>query len=214
MHVKFILFESGSGGNFLARVLTLDPSTVNLGDECSTVEQRLARYRYDTPLFGPDKTYNAMLPSNLSYWVDIELNQYYFPFTRGIPELCELNKLVVEPIHSRNFDDKLLLLGKDDIVEFYYIDPSDCDEWIKDQIHHKISGQRTFSESDYNQNIDHLYKLSQQYNMQPISLAAILKDQVSFINEYLRICDIMNLIPHCAEAEIIYKTWKATWKTA
>ena len=58
MNVKLIVFTRGSGGNFLARVLTLDESTAPMGGGMPTTEERYNRYLYSNVDSKIKKSYN------------------------------------------------------------------------------------------------------------------------------------------------------------
>lgn len=202
MKVNIVLFDRGSGGNFLSRVLTLDPTTVPLGnlDHCSP-EQRCEYYCYKTPT-GP---LNTALPSGLSTWVDTELNQFYFPFTRGMEQLTQLNQTVVEPMHPDHYSNKIQLLGPDDQVSVYYIDPTHCEDWIAAQVKHKIFSNRVHCI------VPDLKTVINGLDAHPISLEQIIKSESTFVEEYVKICSSMNLISYTDLALRIYKTWRTTW---
>lgn len=88
MNVKLVIYPHGAGGNFLARILTLDKTVFPMGD-ChvnSSPKFLVDYYKYDNISLG-ENTYNEMLPNGLSKWVDIELNEYY--------KLCDLFKITV-----------------------------------------------------------------------------------------------------------------------
>lgn len=204
MKVNIILFDRGSGGNFLARVLTLDPSTVALGNlNNSSPEQRCDYYCYKLPT-GP---LNTLLPNGLSTWVDAELNQFYFPFTRGIEQLLNLNQTVIEPMHPDHYANKLQLLGPDDQVNVYYIDPSNCEQWIAAQVRHKIDARRVQPLPVQ----PGLAEVINRLDAHPISLEQMIKSELTFVDEYVKICNSMNLISYADLALRIYKTWRTTW---
>ena len=46
MIANIILFVAGSGGNFLARILTLDPATIPIGGDGETASERSELYHY------------------------------------------------------------------------------------------------------------------------------------------------------------------------
>lgn len=202
MIVNLILFNRGCGGNFLARVLTLDPSTVCLGKEnFNTPAERCEYYCYQDSAV----PFNTPAGNGLSVWVDKELNYFYFPFTRGFEELLQLNQTVIEPIHPDHYNNKLQLLGQDDSVFLYYIDPAGCDTWVLNQIKHKISLSAT--QPKHNALSDILNSTAAQ----PISLNQILHSETTFVDEYIKICNNMKLNSYPDLALRIYRTWKKTW---
>jgi len=206
MQVKIILFPRGAGGNFLARVLTLDPATVPLGSEnCSTSQQRCEQYCYtniDTP-------FNRRLSNGLSSWVDTELNHFYFPLTRGFEELISLDQIVVEPIHPDHYSQKINLFGESDEIELYYLDITGCKEWVHDQVTHKISDT---ADHTLEFELESLNTMIKDLSPTPISLLQILKSESTFGDEYIKLCNSMKLNSYPELALTIYRSWKNTWK--
>jgi hypothetical protein len=214
-----MVFVKGSGGNFLARVLTLDPATVPLGgtvDNSSlTTPERLDRYRYNDQFY--TKQFNKPSGNNgLSHWVNMELNQYYFPLTMGVEKLIDLNLTVVEPIHPEHFEQKLQYFGVDDQIKFCYIDPLDCHSWIVDQRFHKgvcsANTSRVAAEKQVFDDCKHLQQIVTD-EFVPVNLKNILLSGQDFLNEYDKICKHLNILSFPTEALEIYQTWKKTWKT-
>jgi hypothetical protein len=207
MKVNVILFNQGSGGNFLSRVLTLDPKTVCLGaDIIDTAEQRCEYYCYDPPTIAP----NTHAKNGLSVWVDQELNKFYFPFSRGIEKLIELDKLIIEPMHPSHWDTKRQLLGIDDQIDLYYIDPNGCESWIKNQVRHKIYSPGNI-EQEFQKQITALNSILQHNNAQAISLKNILDNDQSFLWECEKICNTLEVEFYSSLALKIYKSWRRTW---
>ena len=108
MKANIICFLKGSGGNFLARVLSLDTTTVPLGgivdDSQVDLQQRLERYDYTKFL---DMNFSQMQSNGLSNWVDQELTHLCFPLAMGFEKLAKLNLDIVEPIHPEHFEEKI-----------------------------------------------------------------------------------------------------------
>jgi hypothetical protein len=202
MKINIVLFNRGSGGNFLARVLTLDPATVCLGkNNIESAVDRCNYYCYDAIAVPP----NTPAGNGLSVWVDKELNQYYFPLTRGIEQLVQLNQLIIEPIHPDHYQTKLQLLGPDDHAKLYYIDPTGCENWVAAQVRHKIMAniKQPLSED--------LNSIIEKQPAEAISLQKIIESEQTFLSEYVRVCNIMQLKSYPDLALKIYKTWQQTW---
>ena len=137
MIANIILFVAGSGGNFLARILTLDPATIPIGGDGETASERSELYHYSNIDKLLNKKYNNFNNNGLSDWVEIELNKMFFPMTLGVEKITKMNKILVEPIHPSHYETKLGYFGKDDILKILYIDPIDCEQWITTQRIHK-----------------------------------------------------------------------------
>jgi len=213
MIANLILFVPGSGGNFLARALTLDTATVALGGIDDNTEQRHNRYHYSNINNVLHRQYNTMSKNGLSSWVSIELEQMYFPLTQGIKTLIGLNKIVVEPMHPEHYETKLGYFGQDDTVNLFYIDPTDCAEWIAAQRIHKGARRQIESLSQtisrVNEEIVQLQRMCEHATA--ISLSAILKSQDDFLLEYQKTSLAMNLTTHNQYASSIYASWRETW---
>lgn len=211
MQVNIVVFPIGSGGNFLCRALTLDPATVPMGSLPldSDVKQRLKAYSYDNI---PSKQYNSFLNNGYSEWVDYELNHMYFPLTRGIPELEQSNKILVEFMHPDQLATKIQLFGPSDKINFSVVDIVGCRNWVVDHRLHK--GAYTDAQSvkkQTEQEYSATKLLIKKYNANTISLRKILYNEKSFINEYKKICDNLQLKCYPELAGLLYKTWKNTW---
>jgi hypothetical protein len=206
MNVNIILFDRGAGGNFLARVLTLDPVTVCLGkNNIASPTDRCDYYCYKELVVPP----NTLARNGLSVWVDAELNCYYFPFSRGIEQLVQLNQLIIEPMHPDHYEAKLQLLGSDDQTKLYYIDTTNCKNWVDAQIHHKITTDTKHWQSASQPDV--LTGIIEKQSAQAISLQKIIESELTFVHEYVRICNLMQLNSYPDLALKIYRTWHKTW---
>jgi hypothetical protein len=211
MNINIIIFCFGCGGNFLARVLTLDEKTVSLGKKNLTTKQRAEHYNYkniDNKISGQ---YNTFLPSGLSNWANIELNEMFFPLSRGVDTLVKLNLDIVEPMHPRHYEVKLNYFGVDDNINVLYIDPTDCIDWIVDQRIHKgayIDSIKNIKQSTLDE-IDILNQVKN--NAVPISLKNIISSDEKFLKEYYRACEVCNVKIFDSYALEIYKSWRRTW---
>jgi hypothetical protein len=204
MKVNIILFNRGSGGNFLARILTLDPTTVCLGSvDIDSAQDRCEYYCYSELTQPP----NTPLANGLSTWVDAELNRFYFPFTRGIEQLIKLNRTVIEPMHPDQYQVKSQLLGQDDQITLYYIDITGCESWVEKQIKHKIHpATRPAYWCDTTLN-----NIASSQQATPIKLKNIIESEYTFVSEYSKVCGLMKLKSYPDLALKIYKTWQKTW---
>ena len=210
MIVNLIIYNAGAGGNFLGRVLTLDQTTFPMGGidiDIPSTTDRFSRYYYDNK-FESIKS-NNILSNGLSCWVDYELNKYYFPLTSTMETLLEYNLKIIEPIHPHQIEEKINLFGKDDQIKFYYVDPTGCADWIHNQVQHKIDLNVTLDKVISGINLLDV-KLT-QYSCYPISLANIIKSRASFLKEYNKICNILEITAHNQYAIQIYNSWKKTW---
>lgn len=218
MKANIICFLKGSGGNFLARIFSLDTTTVPLGGMIDNglvdLLQRLERYDY-TKFFGMNFT--QVQNNGLSNWVNQELTHLYFPMALGFEKLVKLNLDIVEPIHPEHFEEKISYFGKDDKLTFVYVDPTNCVDWIVDQRYHKgvvlPNVPRSSVLASTLTDIEQLTLLRKKYNfVSSINLENILMSESSFLDEYKKTCDMFGLTVHEECALQIYRSWKLTWK--
>lgn len=210
MNIHLILFNRGAGGNFLARVLTLDPATVCLGSKnLESAWDRCDYYCYPEQLQSP----GAYHSNGLSAWTHNELNNFYFPFTRGMEQLVSLNKTVIEPIHPDHYDAKLQLLGTDDQAQLCYIEHRGCETWVQQQVGHKIlkSSVHDVEQDQQNQTAKLCDILKLNADTYPIHLADIIQSESAFLSEYARACKHIGLQSYPELALKIYQTWRNTW---
>jgi hypothetical protein len=209
MNVIVVVFNPGAGGNFLARIFTLDPVTFCLGSkDIDSPHERSKVYCYDEPT----GKLNANYKDGLSIWVYKELKEMYFPFSRGIENLVQSKQIVVEPMHPYHFHEKMKLLGPSDNVQFFFVDTQGCKQWVCDQIEHKILNGKYLKKhfSDYEKTLQDI--VSSNPSFTAINLSAIIESPETFVDEYVRICKLMNINYYPTLALDIYQSWKKTWK--
>jgi hypothetical protein len=219
MQIKIVFFVVGSGGNFLNRVLTLDPTTVPMGagqqQQHFCAEQRYQRYHYDRVKSHVGSNSNEMLANCLTRWVDHELNFMYFPLSMGMERLIQLDQMVIEMIHPHHWIEKQKLFGIDDRMQFFYIDPSACVHWVVDQCMSKVFPSGAQYErvlASVENSINQLQEIVSQLNtIETIYLDRIIGNEDSFLEEYQRICNSMALQSYTEYAKEIYRSWKTTW---
>lgn len=213
MNVDVILFSAGSAGNFLARVLSLDTTTVPLGalTDYNDVERRFNHYDYSRVIENIGTDFNNFLTNGLSKWVNYELNKMFFPLTRGIPELIKLNLRVIEPIHPQQLNHKMALLGKDDNINFSYIDITECIEWVTKQQIHKGAYKKFPTTHSTLDDLKNVTKCAIENNATSINLKNIILSEESFLKEYQKICAELNIKNYDLYAIGIYRSWKETW---
>jgi hypothetical protein len=217
MQAKIIFFIVGSGGNFLNRVLTLDPETVPLGgydnSDYLSAEQRAHKYHYDRIIESIGSKFNSVESDALTNWVKIELEKMYFPLSMGIGKLIEANQIVVEMIHPHHWPEKKELFGIDDDLEFFYLDVKDCERWVASQSLHKVLQNGCFDQvlEKVYQDQEYMLDLIKDLEVKPIYLKNILDSEESFIEEYCRICSMLELDSYPDLAVSIFKSWQLTW---
>lgn len=211
MKVTLIGFHRGSGGNFLARVLTLDDKTVPIGPNPNlNTKERLSFYRYEDKKFV--KPFNKIGSDGLSNWVRQELNEFYFPLTLGIEKLSQLQKHVIEPVHLDHMLTKCRYFGPDDEVEIVYLDPSDCIDWMSKQILHKINSNYEQIRNIKKNIFDDEKILIENFTIKhKIFLKDIISNEDTFLSCYIKICSIIGVRNYNSMALALYNDWRATW---
>lgn len=212
LDIGILLFNRGAGGNFLARVLTLDPTTVCLSAQnIDNVDERSQLYHYNSLKLSPHE-FSLPATDGLSRWVSYELFEMYFPLSRGVENLLELNLKVIEPIHPNHLMDKLNLFGSDDQIKIAIIENNDLN-WTYNQVLHKISknvSRQQFNKFiDMENNIIDNHRKIHQYIS--IKLSDIIGSQTNFIRAYHQLCEFFNVKFYDEHATEIRNSWKKTW---
>lgn len=200
-------YISGSGGNFLGRVFSLDENLVGMGSNGigSTLHERRNSYNYSTLPFAYNDYKNN--------WVKYELEVMHLPLAIGIEKLSQINARLVEPIEPELFYDKLDLFGSDDVLHHMHIDVSNCKDWVNQQKEHKrahvVRSEMIPVETD--NDIIKLDKVVKEFNSYPISLENIISSDNDFIKEYEKACKYCQIKNYNDIALEIYWSWKKTW---
>ena len=212
LDIGILLLNRGAGGNFLARILTLDPATVCLSAQnIDTTDGRCKLYHYDSIKLSPHE-FSLPATDGLSKWVSYELFEMYFPLSRGIENLSDLNLKVIEPIHPNHLIDKLNLLGPDDNVKIAIIENDEL-TWTYNQVLHKIN--KDVSKQQFDEIINMENKLIDNYKKVhlcfSIKLSDIIGSQTKFIDTYHQLCNFFDVKFYDEYATKIRNSWKKTW---
>ena len=205
--VYFIHYISGSGGNFLGRIFSLDENIIGMGSNglTSTLQQRRNTYNYSSLPFGRD--------SYKTNWVNYELQVMHLPLTLGIDKLSEINARLVEPVEPEVFYNKLDLFGYEDRLVHLHIDIANCVDWVNEQREHKHAHNLSVAEipGETESDIISLNQIVKDYNSYSINLKKIISSDEEFIQEYEKICRFCNIKNYNDIALEIYWSWKKTW---
>lgn len=219
MIANLIAFIPGSGGNFLARVLTLNETFVGLGPNGlgSSLLERKNQYNYENLKMLP-KDYNKRQPNNFSNWVLNDMENLYFPLKQGLENISKDSIQIIEPIHPDFYYQKLKLFGQSDYINHFYIDPTNCIEWINKQRLHKGAYYYTnaidlskYIQELTNLDLKNLNKIKNNFSSLPVYLEKIINSYSTFCQEYERICKILNISPLTEHTNTIYESWTRTW---
>lgn len=206
--VNFIHYISGSGGNFLGRVLSLDEGITGMGANgltSSTLDRQKA-YNYSTLLLKHE--------NYKTEWVNYELENMHFPLTLGIEKLSQANAKIVQPVEPFNFYDKLCLLDKDDKIKHFHIEPDNCIEWGNKQKIYKgahIVPDLAKVPLETSLQLSDLKKIIKKVNSYPIKLSNVISSEKGFTIEYEKACEFLETNSYTDIALEIYRSWKNTW---
>jgi len=207
MHVNFIFYIRGAGGNFLTRALAFDSTTVALGDGDYydiLPEDRLIQYGYkDCP----------RLPASAKEWWDFELKNK-FPIARlGIPMLEKLDLKIIEAIHPDNFKHMNQLFGMLDTFTYLYICTDDASDWLIRQRMQKNGASKLNADvilQMINAETEFLEQLPVPY-LEPIYLKEIIKSKDNCVKELNRVADILDVKFYPDLVAKLYQEWTLTW---
>jgi len=211
VNVNIIIYIAGSGGNFLSRALTLDTSTIALGVgeyEHLDTATRFKNYSYveipQLPVRKNDRT----------TWWHWELENT-FPLRRiGVEKLLDLPYTIIEVQHPEYFESLLEVFSPTDQVKGFYIELNGAEDWVIRQQIHK-TGCRGY-DLQYIKNLlsstqKEKQRLRDRYGLVPIYLKNIIASEDSFVDEYRRVCGLMNIGTQEHHARELYRQWVRTW---
>lgn len=205
INIVFILFTRGSAGNFLTRLITLDPTTICLGsNDLLTADERYSLYSYNNYPTLPITTFNSQ------EWFLFEKQIAYPTISRGIEKINDSGLLAIEGLHPDNYSHMMSLFGVGDSVRFISIDTSDCDEWVIDQRLNKKVGGQIDKISIKKSIIEDRAFINSIPVIYSISLKNILNAD-NFLNEYHNIASTLGLEIFDDLAVRLYQNWKHTW---
>ena len=206
---KLIIYNRGAGGNFIARLLTLDETTVPLGSKNNlTTIERFELYHYKNIQLDYD-SYGIFNKEHLSHWVDIELKEMFFPLTRGVETLLAMDLKIIEPMHPDELEEKLNYFGADDTTNLIVLDSAGHKDWVlKQKIHKGAYADIVSVETEYETECKMINDLSTPYR---IKLSNILGTDDEFLKEYHSVCNMCQVRAYDDLAIELRNSWKETW---
>jgi hypothetical protein len=203
MKTVIILYLPGHAGNFVARLFSLNRESmpllpqVLLQHHLESVTDipedfdRLENYRFSTvsAAFNDWQQFHRSYADHKEYSCYNLLNIY-----------CKQKySRIVFPLHPHEF---IADFDNQSESEFYYVD-LDLDLWSS-----WVNEQQTKLNFQYRHNEPQQFEdLKVMHCMQPISLDRLLQSQQSFLNEYQRICKIMDIDPLPQQALLLRQDW-------
>jgi len=203
----FILYMPGHAGNFLTRLFSLSPETVpqvpidvlkdaviNTGAP-PVIDSRVDHYAFDQVFkkFNTWQDFHRDWPDFYQQTLFEYFNQLYpVPFSH-----------VVYSIHPHEFG-----LMEDNIVQtnfdYYYVD---LDKKYKPWVLKQQASLNFKYRPDYQSELNLFNQIKTKYSMTPINLTTMLDSANTFIDEYLKISQTMQLTADINSARILYNGW-------
>jgi alpha-L-arabinofuranosidase len=205
MKTVIILYLPGHAGNFVARLFSLGQETMPLlektmlqsslesSQEISDDFDRLENYRFSS------------VPTRFDNW-----QQFHRSFAdykeyssyRLLNLFCKRKySRIVFPLHPHEL---VADFNNQSGPEFYYVD-LDIDQWGT-----WVNEQQTKLNFQYRPNEhEQFHNLKETHNMKSISLNHMLHSQRSFLTEYHRVCDVMNISANIDQALHLRDDWMA-----
>lgn len=206
----FILYLPGHAGNFLTRVFSLGPDTVlhlpkdKLSNAVDTdslpdVTDRLAWYRFSKvkEMFGNWQEFHRSWPD----FYDRALFADYIKLLDRVPEN------IVYSIHPYEFVRLLpnICVLKSRQLFYVELDLTKYLSWVESASKQLDFVYRPKETKQFEQFLT-------EFNMEPISLTAMLDSEESFLKEYLRVCNVMSIVAQKADALELYRDWASVRK--
>jgi hypothetical protein len=206
MKTVIILYMPGHAGNFVARLFSLGAETMPL------IQQQLMHESIDQGLAIPDSfdrlaNYRfSTVSSEFDSWQQFHRayadHKDYVSY-RLLNVFCNRKySRIVFPLHPHEFFNDF---SGDADTEFYYVD-LDLDQWGEwvEASQHKLKFRvRPLEQTQFDQ-------LKSEYNIKPIYLSHLLKDQYSFVQEYQRVCAEMQIPVLLEQALTLRQDWYST----
>ena len=196
----------GHAGNFVARLFSLGAETMPLirqsmmdeyidhGMEIADSFDKLANYQFST------------VPSEFGNWQEFHrafADHKQYLFYRLLNVFCNRKySRIVFPLHPHEFFNDF---SGDSHTEFYYVDLdlSQWGDWVQAS-QHKLQFQiRPLEQKRFEE-------FKQEYNMKPIYLSQLLGDELSFVQEYQRVCADMQIPVLVEQALTLRQDWYST----
>lgn len=202
----FIMYMPGHAGNLLCRLFSLSPETLPHAP-LEQIEYCIARPT-EIPILSPRlETYLFSKALNYSSWQQ---------FHRAWPTFLDWDKLfywngvleskfskVIHAIHPNELEQEQDRIDTIKYKEFYYVDIDlyKYQSWVSNaQVKLKATPRR----GEYERFVHY----SNKYKMLPINLTCLLDSDDNFLEEYLRITQLMNITPVVNEAVALFNDWK------
>jgi hypothetical protein len=203
MKTVILLYLPGHAGNFLARLFSLGEDTMPLlrkdqlehhldkGTPLPDNFDRLENYRFGQVT----QEFDSWQQFHRAHADFLDNAQY-----RLLNIFCGLRySRIVLPVHPGEFENYFVNI---DPTEFYYVD-LDLHKWGA-----WVSSQQEKLEFCTRGNENQLFDTQKKkYNMRSINLTKILESEEAFVEEYMSVCNQMNIKPMLEAARSLRQDW-------
>jgi len=198
-----IMYMPGYAGNFLMRLFGLSDRLMphlekqmlkNLLDSNSPVPEefdKLLNYKFSSV----PKKYKNWQNFHRAYADMLDYLDYRF-----LNLLSGLKYNFIFSAHPHEINESFL---ETDITEYYYVElDSNLEQWVEQQQQKLNFVQRPAENELFN-------LLKEKYRMSPIYLTELLASEQHFVDEYCRVCKLMNIDPCVEQALTLLNDWKS-----
>ena len=201
MKTIIIMYMPGHAGNFLARLFSFDHST--MPQLPKTLLNRYIVSDSKSENLDRMKMYSFNEVESFRNWQEFHRAWSDFHQHKRSNLLAAIWKKssIVYAVHPHEFSRFEFFMKGNANIKFFYVDLNSKDQHWVDSNQTKLS----FINRDCEPSM--FDKFKNNYNMKPIDLSAILESEESFLTEYYRCCEVMELPTHTDQAIKLYKDW-------
>lgn len=203
MSTTLIMYMPGHAGNFILRLFALSESfmpvlpksqlTLLVNNACPlkpNINNRLSMYKFSNVW----NRYRSWQDFHRAFADFLEYQDY-----RLLNLISGTCYNFIYAIHPHEFKTRFIEV---DETDYYYVHlDTKFDSWVSNQQKKLNFVWRDNEDKEFDE-------LKTQYNMKPISLTALLSSTEEFLNEYLRVCSVMNIQPEVDQALLLREDWQ------
>jgi len=198
-----IMYMPGYAGNFLLRLFGLSNSLM------PHLEKRILKNLLDSNMPVPEdfdklsKYKFSVVPKIYKNWQDFHrayADMLDYSDYRLLNLMSGLRYNLIFSAHPDEINSSFVEI---DTTEFYYVElDSTLERWVEQQQKKLNFVKRPKEEKLFD-------LLKNKYHMSPIYLSEMLISEQNFVNEYRRVCKLMNIEPCVEQALILLNDWKS-----
>ena len=192
-NLQLIFYQIGEGGNFLSRLFSLSPNTIFLWHTgtCGCIpkdhslEEKLKYYNYT------EEIRNWMVDAHLTPSVNYMVKHYWKNY-------WEHNNTLIGCVHYHEYNSNMFQNFLQKNINYFSIKMTEnCRNYLRQQLN--LSHSPIY-------NTEEIIK-SKNFNY--IDMDLLLSNNENFLNEYKRICNLMNIDPIDSSTVInFFENWK------